>query len=374
MARSRRFIAPVAVAGLIAAGAAVLPNLHASAAPKLPSISAAKLLAKADSSHVRDLSGTVQWTANLGFPSLDGLTNGAGQSAPSSSSGFKATSLVSGTHTFKVWVAGQSEQRVAVPGQLAESDFVRHGNQAWLWDSSTAKVTHLVLASSSSPMGRDANRAAAPQASLSPQAVAHQVLTGLHRSDTTVSVSTPQRIAGRAAYVLRLSPDRAVAANRGSTVASVDIAVDAHTGLPLRVSVYAEGQKAPALQVGYTSLSLATPAAADFAIPHGTTVKTKVLRAHPVARSEQMRAAGTASRPTVVGSRWGSVVDLTTSEAGSMTTSPELNTVTKAVSGSWGSGRLLHSALLNALLLPDGHVLVGFTTPATLEQAARTAR
>jgi hypothetical protein len=43
------------------------------------------------------------------------------------------------------------------------------------------------------------------------------------------------------------------------------------------------------------------------------------------------------------------------------------------VSGSWGSGRLLSSALINALVLPSGRVLVGFVTPAALEQAAAKA-
>jgi hypothetical protein len=40
------------------------------------------------------------------------------------------------------------------------------------------------------------------------------------------------------------------------------------------------------------------------------------------------------------------------------------------VSGAFGSGQLLRTALVSVLLLDDGRLLVGAVTPATLEQAA----
>jgi hypothetical protein len=42
----------------------------------------------------------------------------------------------------------------------------------------------------------------------------------------------------------------------------------------------------------------------------------------------------------------------------------------KRVSGDYGTGRVLRTALVSVLLLDDGRVLVGAVTPATLEQAA----
>lgn len=371
MARRTRLLAPVAVAGLIAAGAAVVPNLTASAAPKLPPMSASRLLARVASSHVSHLSGTVKWTADLGLPSISGLSSGGNQSVPHGSA-FKPSSLLSGSHTFRFWVAGRRQQRVAIPGSLQESDFLRVGRQAWLWNSGNGHVTHLRLASPSSAAGRAADRSAAPQAALSPQAVADRIVRGLHRGATSVSVSSPQWVAGRSAYVLRLSPDRSVAANQGSTVSSVNLAVDASTGLPLQVSVYARGQAAPALQVGFTSVSLSKPPASVFAVPHGTTTSSRVI--HPAA--PHLGALGGSAhgpKPTVVGADWGRIVELSLPAASGAGNSAQLRAAATPVSGSWGSGRLLRSSLLNALLLPDGHVLVGFTTPAALEQAAGTA-
>jgi hypothetical protein len=42
---------------------------------------------------------------------------------------------------------------------------------------------------------------------------------------------------------------------------------------------------------------------------------------------------------------------------------------TTPVSGAWGSGRLLHTALANVLFLSDGRVAAGFVTPSAIEAA-----
>jgi hypothetical protein len=39
------------------------------------------------------------------------------------------------------------------------------------------------------------------------------------------------------------------------------------------------------------------------------------------------------------------------------------------VSGSWGSGRLLHTALANVLFLSDGRIAAGFVNASALEAA-----
>ena len=42
---------------------------------------------------------------------------------------------------------------------------------------------------------------------------------------------------------------------------------------------------------------------------------------------------------------------------------------TTPVSGAWGQGRLLHTALANVLFLSDGRVAAGFVNPTALEAA-----
>jgi hypothetical protein len=43
------------------------------------------------------------------------------------------------------------------------------------------------------------------------------------------------------------------------------------------------------------------------------------------------------------------------------------------VSGDYGTGRVLRTALVSVLLLDDGRVFVGAVTPATLEQVASSS-
>lgn len=367
--RSARFAAPVVVAGLIGLGA-WLPAEASAATPSLPSMSAAKLLAKAETSKVSAFSGKLQWSAHLGLPSLSALTSGGGQSV-TTSTGLNPTALLSGTHTVDVWVNGPQEQRLALPSNLAETDFVHNGDQAWVWNSSNQKVTHLLLPPSSAGAyqgGADGTSPAATASQLTPQALADRFLSAASPS-TAVSVSSPVYVAGRAAYVLRLSPKAGTAGAAQSSVAGVSVAIDASTGFPLRVTVTAKGQSAPALQVGYTSLTLGAPAASEFAAPHGLSVVTKNLRPSPGWHAYAPLTPKN-NTPSVSGPPWAQVVELHAGSLGPGRLAREVQTLTTPVNGAFGSARLLHTALLNVLLLPNGRVAAGFVTPAALEAAA----
>jgi outer membrane lipoprotein-sorting protein len=363
ISRPYRLAAPFVMAGLIAAGA-VAPTLRAAASPHLPAITPEHLISKVLDEKVSHLSATLEWQAQLGLPSLSELTAGGGQGV-STSSTFDPTALLSGGHTFRIWIDGAKRQRIAAPASLAETDVIHRGNQAWVYDSSTDHVTHYILRSGS----KAGTMPAQPLDRVNVTTLADTMLRDLRADGTKISLDRPVKVAGRAAYVLRPAPDRAIKANRASTVAAVTIAVDAKTGLPLRVSIYAVGQSGPALRVGYSSISYATPAASNFAAPKGQTTTTKVvspIRAH--------KATGRMRRPPVtagsasIGRDWGTI---RTFPAGAMTSEDRaLDTVTTVVSGSWGSGRLLPSTLVNALFLDNGRVLVGAVTPAALETAA----
>ena len=65
--------------------------------------------------------------ADLGLPDLPAARRPA--AAPS------FTSLVSGTHTLRVWYAGEDQQRLALLGTLGESDMIRNGTDVWTWSS-----------------------------------------------------------------------------------------------------------------------------------------------------------------------------------------------------------------------------------------------
>lgn len=360
--RSIRFLAPVGVAGAIALGAWI-PTITAAGAatPDLPSITPAQLLAKVQQSHVAGFSGTVRWTANLGLPDISGLTSGAGQS--SDHGGFDPTTLLTGSHDISVWSAGASEQRLALPGTLNEYDVVHNGTNLWTFDSATQAVTHYVQAPGSHGQSHDAGPSDPSDQAFTPAQAAQRAIDSVTPT-TSVTVASPVYVAGRPTYELVLAPKAAT-----STVKDVTIAVDSATGMPLRVQVTPAGTTVPALSLGFTSVSFSVPAGSVFAAPSGTSTVTKTIGGADGSAHNGKHGSG--SHPTVTGTGWGSIVTITDANLGR--TGRQLDQVSSPVSGAFGTARLVHTNLLNALILPDGRVLAGFVTPAALEAAAASS-
>ncbi len=182
---------------------------------------------------------------------------------------------------------------------------------------------------------------------------------------TRVTTTTTDRVAGRAAYGLVLTPR-----DPGTLVGSVRVSLDAATSLPLAVTVDPRGSTRPALDVRFSSLTLATPARSVFAFtpPPGATVTTPRADGSPGSAPTSGAAA-----PRVSGSGWTSVVvgalpDAGTgaSRSGQLTA---LGAVLPTVSGSWGSGHLLRTRLLTVVLTDDGRVAAGAVEPSALYAA-----
>ena len=203
------------------------------------------------------LSGTVSETARLGLPSLPGADGGAS---------LDWQSLITGSHTALVSVAGPDKQRVALLGSLAESDVIRNGQDLWTYVSSTNAVTHTVL-SGKDGAGSTAGTPDADASSLTPAGAAQKVLAAIDPS-TVVTVDPTQVVAGEKAYTLVLTPR-----DTRSTVHKVTIAIDATHYVPLQVEVFG-ASSTPAFQTGFIgSVSFATPAASvfEFHAPAGAT-------------------------------------------------------------------------------------------------------
>lgn len=409
--RRLRFLAPVAVAGAIALGAWI-PTLSASASPQLPNQTVDQLIARAEQPSVTEFTGSIEWTANMGLPSLSGLTSVGGQS----SDGFNWTDLLSGSHQIKVWDGAANGQRLALIGSASEVDLYSSseatGSQTWLYDSSSNTATHLVPgAHQGTASPRDAKPSDGP--ALTPQQVATQVLQQVE-GVTDVSVSPATYIAGQPAYVLSLAPKAGAPGASASTIGNIAIGIDADNGAVLQVSVTPVGATTPALSLGFTTVHFESKGsklpASDFAYtpPSGTTVTTQTLGGATSHTGTQSPSAA----PTTVGSAWGSVVifhgagNLLAGAASSATaqvsgsspprpvltrpkgsgalsvrghrhdkpsSSQQVDGVTTPVTGSFGTGRLLSTSLVNFLVLPNGDVAAGFVTPQALEAAVSNA-
>src|SRR6201993_5534253 len=259
LSRRARWAIP---AGALVVIGGVLPGsliTAAQAAPGLPARSAAQLLPEGPGSPPPPLTGTVVETASFGLPALPATGNPASLS-----------SLLTGSHTVRVWYASSQHFRLAVPESLSESDVIRDGRTAWLWQSTLNKVTKFTLPA-------HAAEKTVPAQPLTPQQAARQVLAAVGAT-TTVRVDSNVTVAGQAAYALVLAPKDA-----RSLVGQVQIDVDGHNGVPLRLQVFARRSSSPAVQVGHTDIAFVKPAAADlsFTPPPGATVTQVNLSDHP---------------------------------------------------------------------------------------------
>jgi outer membrane lipoprotein-sorting protein len=356
------------VPAIITAAIAVAASgvLSAGANPPLPARTAAQLLVDVQNARVDGWSGTIVQNAKLGLPDLPAVGNAAG--------GSSLTSLLAGSHTLRIWSSGTDKERLALLGQLGESDVIRNGRDVWLWASDTKTAMHYLL-----PAGTAEPKDTRPMpTSLTPQQAADAALKAIDPT-TVVSTAGTASVAGRPAYELVLSPRDA-----RSLIVQVRVALDAETHLPLRVQVFPRASGAgPAFEVGYTRISFVRPGNEQFQFtpPPGT----KVTGASPDQHGSEPGKPGSSAAPRIVGTGWATVavipgVDLSGagptagSEPGSARS--DLGQLTAIlgrlprVSGSWGSGRLLSGTLFSALLTDDGRLLVGAVSPDLLYQAA----
>jgi outer membrane lipoprotein-sorting protein len=362
LSRRARWAVPagaLAVTGAVLAGSLISV---AQASPGLPPRTAAQLLAQVGDSVTPPLTGTVVETTSLGLPSL-----------PSRADPTSIASLLTGSHTIRVWYTGPRHFRLAVPEPLSETDVIADGNTAWLWESTGNSVTEYTL-----PAHQHAPMTPPTSAPLTPQQAAQQVLAAVGKT-TTVSVDSNVTVAGQPAYELVLAPK-----DSRSLVGQVQIAVDGRNGVPLRLQVYARGASSPAFSVGYTAIQFVTPAPADltFSPPPGAKVSRENL-------SDQSGSSHKPNNLSAIGSGWLAVLDLPSAgltapgggvsapgHGGSGDSAAVLNALlgsARPVSGAWGSGRLLQTSLVSVLITDGGRMFVGAVQPSVLYAAASQA-
>jgi outer membrane lipoprotein-sorting protein len=357
-----RWGVPVAVLVAVVGGGAAARTLTASADPSLPPRTAAQLLVDLQTARLDGASGTVVQRAELGLPALPGL-GGQGSSS--------LQSLISGSHTMRVWYAGPDQARMALLGTLGESDVIRNGRDVWTWDSQRNTASHSVLPTGETGTNHPSiNPSALPK---TPQEAASAALAAIDPT-TKVSANGSARVAGRSAYELVLTPR-----DPGSLIGRVTLAIDAERHVPLRVQVYPAGSDSTAFEVEFTQVSFIRPDPAQFRFtpPPGVQVKED---------GAGKPAPGTATsdgRPTIVGKGWTSVLVAKLPNANALVGNAlagnaqaggggkgfSLDSLPK-VTGAWGSGHLLTGRLFSVLLTDDGRVLAGAVGPEKLYAAA----
>lgn len=374
-----RWAVPAVTAVAMVAGGSAIGGLQATAGSGLPDRSAAQLLVDVQQAGLDGLSGTVVQKSDLGLPDLPAVgDHGGGASSD-------LTSLISGTHTMRVWYAGPEKARMALLGTLGESDVIRNGKDVWVWASQPKTAKHYVMPThdASAKSRLTPGMPSATDLPTSPQDAAEKALAAISPS-TEVTTSGTATVAGRSAYELVLQPKEA-----SSLVAQVRVAIDGTEHVPLRVQVFAKKVADPVFEVGFSAVDFARPDADQFAFktPPGTTVTEEKVAIGPKAGAGAKTVAPrpeSADLPTVVGKGWGSVavvkVPVPSDKAsGSGTTGAATDknlaqlmkvvAMLPKVSGSWGSGHLMAGTVFSALLTDDGRLVIGAVTPEGLYAA-----
>lgn len=387
MRTSVRWFVPAAVAATVASGVAV-SSARADTAPNLPSRTPEQVLAAVAGQQVTALSGTVVTRTDLGLPTLDlsGVSGGHGGLSATDVQGL-ATRFLTGGNTLRVWVDGQTRQRVQLIDPLDEFDLVRNGNHVWTYSARHNEVGKGTLPEGDHS-GGPATGATPKPSDLTPEAMAKQALAAADPT-TSVTLGTPETVAGRSAYALTLTPR-----TTQTLVDRIVIAVDSEKSVPLQVEVFARGYAKPAIQTGFTSVDFSRPAADRFTFtpPKGAKV-TEFGKAEsaPSQRPGSPQTSPPSSahpQPTVTGAGWAAVVEFpaetsrmapgthpTPSVSAGSPTSPEtagaaaglLDQVTRPVAG----GRAVTTRLMSVLITDDGRVLAGAVPVQTLVDAAR---
>jgi outer membrane lipoprotein-sorting protein len=335
--RTGRIVAAgVAVAGAVGLALLAMPE-GAAAQPQLPPVEPEELIRTVVASKPGPLGGTVEMKNALGLPALPGIPQ-----------------ATSGTSTARIWSDGDRRGRVQLPTESGERTLVSDGETFWSWNSADRTVRR-----APERAGHHEDAAAAD-----PHAVATEVLEALS-PHSQISVSGTTEVAGRPSYELVLAP----ASSERTLLREVRVAVDAELRMPLRLTVLATGSADPAMQLGFTDITLGPqdPALFTFTPPPGATVED--IR-HPEGNPE---GPDRASTPTSVGEGWDTVLlaaaPADTPEADRPEGIPDLSELGRPVSGPWGTGRLISTAVASAIVTDDDRIAVGAVPEQVLGEA-----
>ncbi|MFB6859689.1 LolA family protein [Streptomyces virginiae] len=390
--KAARYAVPVAVAGVAAATVAMVPAFANAGGPDLPKVTAQQLIEKVAASDMEQLSGTAKISTDLGLPKIaSGLLGGGGVAGGSANPEDKVAQLANGTHTFRVAADGEDRQRLTFLDGKDEYSLIHNGDDVWGYDSKSNEVFH-EKASPSDKVGKGAGKEhkTGDRLTASPQKLAEEILAAAGPT-TDVSVGETAQVAGRDAYQLVLKPKQA-----GSTVGSVQIAVDAKNGVPLRVQLLSAQGGKPIVDAGFTKVDFAKPAADTFTFTppkgakvtegadgHGKGDKDGAFKALESFPGLDGLAGGPGGKGDVkvLGEGWATIAridsgagkslkDLENDKNAPKEAKQFLDSLGDKVNGSFGEGRVLSTRLFNVLVTDDGKVYAGAVTKDSLVKAA----
>lgn len=331
------------------------------------------------------------------------------------------TQLLLGTHTLHVTADGPDRQKVSIIEPTAEYSLIHNGTEVWGYDSGSNEAYH-ATAPADAKSGAADQKARPDDFPATPQAAAQQILKAADGT-ASITVDGTARVAGHSAYQLLVTPQHA----DQTTVGAIRIAVDSKTGVPLKFTLSPKGGGKAVVDIGFTKVGFGKPSASTFKFtpPKGTKVTEAAEQSDVVTKGQKgadvvtkgqkgadivtkgqkgadvvtkgqkgfdgvaglmgfdgVNGTGHGSGPTVIGKGWDSIAVIKSGSGLPSGTEKNgkgdgaeslLNSFGKHVTGSFGSGTVFHTRLVNALLTDNGTLYVGAVTQSALTDAANAA-
>ena len=221
------------------------------------------------------LSGDFHTHLDLGLPALPELEGANGG----------LSDLPAGDRELRIWLSGDGA-RIAELRDASERAFITDGAQAWTWDSEKMAARHYRVP------GWMEERSRYPRLTARDERLLRHWISGLPTYDilsaarsllaefkgTEVTVTEPQTVAGRDAYILVVTPN-----DPGTLIGRFELAIDAEMKMPLRIEVYPHQATAPAISAGFSDISFEAidPSMFAFEAPPGVSVEEVKPPARP---------------------------------------------------------------------------------------------
>lgn len=223
-----------AAVAAVVAGLLALPVIIGALPASDAHVSAADLRAAVLAADTVGFSGYAESAGGLALPVSDQLP--------------EVANLFSDRTTMRVWWRGPTESRVDVTTAAGETGYHRDASGLWTWEYESATATRAAAGRSDEPF------ALPGPADLLPNALGRRLVS--EATDDELSRIGAERMAGRDALGLRVTPGE-----DASSIAHVDIWVDADTGLPLQVQIVGKDGGTPAVDTRFLDLRLTDPTA-----------------------------------------------------------------------------------------------------------------
>lgn len=382
---SKRWL-PAVIAPAVIGAVAAFP-IQASAVD-LPDLSPEELMVMMQDARPIEFSGVVLKTTNLGLPALE-LSSMLSEEeiermrekTPEEFADFvpevaasqelaKAMELITGEHRVRIFV-GETGMRAQILDRMSQRDLIVNSKEVWTYDSREQVATVASIDQQKVEQGRlsamQQMEKYAAELGLdltNPQAVAEYVMSQVGDS-SEVSVGTDHFKAGRTAYQLIVKPNSEV-----SLIDSVVLSIDSETAVPLAAAIYSVEQTAPAIEVGFESISFGDQDESlfSFTAPAGATITNlDEIEKPEVSEAEKPNYEG--EKPTMVGEEWDSVLVM---PAGDMDMLAELqdNQLLSSLLKPVAGGVAFETPIMKVFIANDGRIFAGAVSLSHLQKLA----